>query len=274
MRVPIVTKVNATACVLCSGLAWLIFTVFPKNQHGRTTFSLLAALPLLTWALGSLVAAICGFLRRFPGVLGKNPVTGDVPMWSYLVFAPLHGYTRWYLGTEPFNAWSRSCTEVAPGLWVGGWLWTTLQPSLRETSALASKSKVKTPVFEGNFRVVDMTCELPQKMGADRGRFLSLLTWDGAAPSEDQLRDAVSFVLQARREEEGQKKGRVPILIHCANGRGRSVTVMCCVLVVLGICQDFDAAVEHVAARRDGIRVNTYMRKFGRDFLAKYAKES
>ena len=54
---------------------------------------------------------------------------------------------------------------------------------------------------------------------------------------------------------EQQAEGR-PVLVHCAHGHGRSLVVMCAILVVSGQAGDFLEAYKIVKAARPKVRLN------------------
>jgi diacylglycerol kinase (ATP) len=66
---------------------------------------------------------------------------------------------------------------------------------------------------------------------------------DGTAPSREQFQTAVDWV--AARHAEGRS-----VLIHCAQGRGRSVTVAAAALCRLGLATDPEDALAKITAAR------------------------
>lgn len=113
--------------------------------------------------------------------------------------------------------------------------------------------------------VVDVTAELPRialrsaaapstpstslpspsksSSAAAVARYLSIPTWDTHGPSPEQIERGVRWISEARREaEEGEAGGgsggggeagggRRKVLVHCAHGHGRSVTVLAAALL-------------------------------------------
>jgi protein-tyrosine phosphatase len=178
------------------------------------------------WPLGlglawvSAVTAIGAFAiwKGRPGLLGKRS-EGTFPWWSYVVFWP------WHLNTQLMARVHRRThpppmTEILPGLWLGGW-------------------PAPGDVPDGAV-IVDLTAELPRRVG---GRYRNVPAWDATAPSVDDVDAAARFVAEARAEG-------VPVLVHCAHGRGRSALVLCAALVVSGEQPDVDAAWAFVAGKR------------------------
>lgn len=196
------------------------------------------------WLLSSLayvsvvnaVIAVLFRLEKGMCVLGKDGATGEVPAWSYLLFAGFHLPTWLYtrmrhlqdrlLGVAPAD-------EVAPGWWLGG----------RYGGELGRR-------WAG---VVDLTCEFPEGCAmATPDAYLLVRCWDGVPPSPGQLEEAAAFAV--RRRAEGD------IMVHCAHGRGRSTTVMCACLVKAGLFKRWEDAFDAIKARRRVVKLNRRMR--------------
>ena len=57
-------------------------------------------------------------------------------------------------------------------------------------------------------------------------------------------------------------EGEPHILIHCANGRGRSTTVMCAALIKMGMFSNYEEALEKgIKPGRPCCKLNSMMRK-------------
>lgn len=161
---------------------------------------------------------------RSPGLFHKRD-DGSLPVWTWLPFWP------WRVATL-FAAWLiRSSfthfTEVLPGWWVGVW-------------------PHKPDLFEEWPAVLDLTCELPRVHSAPH--YLTTPTWDQTAPSLEAVEQGVAFLLEHR--EQGR-----PVLVHCAAGRGRSVTVLCAGLVAAGHAGSWREALALVQAARPQARL-------------------
>lgn len=163
---------------------------------------------------------------RTPGLLGKRS-DGTFPLWSYVLFASWHLLYRG-LGRGWHNTDEPPFTEVHPGWYVGGWP----QPS----------HWTQWPA------VVDVTCELP-RTGPDTN-YLYVPTWDRTPPEPEALRHAAQFAAQHHRA--GQ-----PVLVHCAQGHGRSVTVLVAALVEAGMHDSWRGALAHVKSLRPRARLSS-----------------
>lgn len=120
---------------------------------------------------------------------------------------------------------------LAPGLFIGRFPFPSERDGLRAAGIDA---------------VLNLCWEFPGLSGSRRGpRFETgrVPILDGAAPSDRQFDDAVRWVA-ARRDE-----GRC-VLIHCAQGHGRTSTVAAAVLVRLGLAPDAGQALATIRAAR------------------------
>merc|ERR1711998_376338 len=105
------------------------------------------ARPLLAWCAGQHALIACLFVaRKGMWVIGKDATTGQIPLWSYLLWAPFHLPTACYTWLHTrLGARSHAvpvASEVAPGWYIGG-----------------SYSHELGKRFAG---VVDLTCEFPE----------------------------------------------------------------------------------------------------------------
>ncbi|XP_062207528.1 uncharacterized protein LOC133909213 isoform X2 [Phragmites australis] len=69
-----------------------------------------------------------------------------------------------------------------------------------------------------------------------------------------QIESAVRWAVRKRSQNK-------PIYVHCAYGHGRSVCVMCALLVALGLAEDWKAAEQMICEKRPSISMNTLHRK-------------
>jgi rhodanese-related sulfurtransferase len=155
------------------------------------------------------------------GFVGKNPLNGQIPFWSYLLYFPFHFpsilYTRIHASkdrkkTIPVPV----ASEVQPGWYVGG--------------MYADKLNKK---WGG---IIDLTVEFPERCIDCTESYKLVASWDGVPPTPEKIDEAAAFAVEAR------KKGDV--LVHCAHGRGRSTTLMCAALVKAGLFNTWQEAFE------------------------------
>jgi len=181
-------------------------------------------------------------LRKGMGLLGKDPKTGHVPMWSHILYFPFHicnyAYTAVHYAMDKRKTGKKAipaASEVQKGWYVGG----------RYSNELDMKN------WGG---VIDLTSEFPESCINDTQAYLLIPLWDGVPPTPAQLEEAANFAVEAH------KKG--PVLIHCAHGRGRSTTTMCAALVKAGLFENWkDAFEKGIKPQRSCCKLNSAMRK-------------
>jgi len=187
---------------------------------------------LLLWPAVSFFLVAGAYAGLGPRVFGKRP-DGSLGPASAAVLLPffLFAWGVWHL--QRLLSRGPAWHEVAPGVYIG----RRLLP--REVPA-------------GVRLVVDLTAEFRESAGVRAGRdYRSLPTLDGFAPDERRLR-ALAAELAAHPG---------PVLVHCANGSGRSGTVVAAVLAAKGLAADAGAAVAMVRAARTGVRLKPAQRR-------------
>lgn len=199
--------------------------------------------------------AILFKLNKGMGLIGKDRKTGQIPLWSYLLYFPFHLptilYTEIHTRTGKMKMKGEDgkikkvsvpvASEVQPGWWVGGCYGHELG---REWSG-----------------IIDLTVEFPELMKSNS--YLSFPTWDGVPATPAQLEEAATFGVEAR------KKGDV--MVHCAHGRGRSTTVMCACLVKAGLYETWQEAFEKgIKPVRACCKLNSQMKKNLTSWQEKY----
>lgn len=194
------------------------------------------------------IIAVLFKLETGMGLLGKDPKTGKIPVWSYILFFPFHVPTLLYTYVHTRHSSMKVesptgeitkkpvpvASEVQDGWWVGGCYSNELDKD-----------------WAG---VIDLTVEFPERCINRTKAYLSMPTWDGVPASPEQLEQAATFAVEAR------KKGDV--LIHCAHGRGRSTTVMCAALVKAGLFKNYEEALmKGIKPGRPVCKLNSLMKK-------------
>lgn len=214
---------------------------------------LLALLPfyLVLWhvALVNGMMFILFNVRAGMSILGKDPETGQIPIWSYILFPgffiPTWLYTRLAHGGDE-KAGVQVANEVHSGWWIGG----------RYADQLGRK-------WAGT---IDLTCEFPEGCAESTERYHLLPCWDGVPPPPELLDRAAGFGVAARAHGD--------VMVHCAHGRGRSTCVMCACLVKAGAFPTWEAAFEACRKQRSIVKLNKSMRAALDAWQAEYvAKE-
>lgn len=221
------------------GLSMLIAlkatTLFILFAYVRTLGFTLLSIPILYASLVSFLVSIASHpYINLPLLLGKSS-DGSFPIWSRIMFSPYLYFVRLFSTLRRLTSGEPPYSEICDGLFVGGW------PSSLE----------KLP--PGNPAVIDCTCELPRKKEVSGLAYLCVPIWDTRAPQPAEIESAVRWACRKRSQN-------IPIFVHCAYGHGRSVAVMCALLVALGLAEDWKNAEKMIRERRPYIRMNSLHR--------------
>ncbi|XP_074559809.1 uncharacterized protein LOC141815837 isoform X1 [Curcuma longa] len=194
------------------------------------------AVPLLLSALVGYTVSIASHPAvNLPLILGKRS-HGSFPLWSKFLFAPYLLTVRVYTVFKRMKRKESLYDEIVEGLYLGGW---------------PTSSSHLPP---GDLVVIDCTCELPRTYFVPADSYLCIPLWDSRSPDPTQIECAVRWACQKRSEKK-------PVYIHCANGHGRSVCVMCAILVELGAAENWKDAEKMIREKRPLIRMNAHHRK-------------
>ncbi len=216
------------------GYIYLIFSALVAVVSFFTPF--LVQVVLIWIALSSLYYAIA-YLRDFGEMLRKNK-GGRLPVYMKIVLFPV------LLGATVFNLVARSKDNVPPlqeirdGLWLSRRLVFTDLKLLKESPINA---------------VLDVTAEFDaietQFMGKEV-EYLNIPVMDHHSPRKSQLEMAVRWIDQQRKDGK-------EVLIHCALGQGRSVTVLLAYLKFLDPKATYQDLIDEVRKIRTNVKPNT-----------------
>lgn len=239
-------KYVALSGVAALGARWLTPPEPFLDDEGVSSWARLVVLFSL-WHISAVNGIIALLFQLQVGmhVIGKDSLTGQIPLWSYGVFAGFHMPTLLYTKLHSLHDKRRSvpvATEVEPGWWVGG----------RYGAELGLKWAA----------TIDLTCEFPEGCAGSTERYLLLRCWDGVPPSPEQLERAAAFAVAAH--EDGH------VMVHCAHGRGRSTTTMCACLVKAGLHSTWEKAFEAIKRKRNVCKLNRKMRSALTAWQAEY----
>jgi hypothetical protein len=195
--------------------------------------------------------------------------------WWLLVAAEAHG-AACLLGLAAVYGLRHAGVPVEDALVWRGWSWAA-RPLLLPYTVLArltllvtsrlSRELLLSPVgpglcvgrlpfpwewdrLEGIDAVLSLCWEFPPgppRRGAPGREVACVPILDGAPPSDRQFRRAVGWV-------ESQRRAGRTVLIHCAQGHGRSATVAAAVLCRLGLAADAEDALATVLRSRPRAR--------------------
>jgi hypothetical protein len=199
-------------------------------------------LVLLYFAVVQVFMAGLFVLRRGEWLLGKDLATGQLPVWSYVLWWPFHLVNLLYVffmtEVRRRKQQVQPTTEILPGWHCGGWF--------TESAAIAAG------VPASAMAVVDLTTEFPERLSTPH--YCAVPTWDGTPPTMEQFRRATDFL-------GAQHAAGRPAVVHCAYGVGRGPAMLIAAFVRLGIADSVDAALAMVKSRRPCVRLNRTLRK-------------
>ncbi|KAH7415042.1 hypothetical protein KP509_14G024600 [Ceratopteris richardii] len=233
-----ISKVVAINSIVLMGI-----TISLRN---RAPWPILAALVHAS-ALGLVVAVSAHPTFNFVNLFSKSR-DGYFPWWSYGLHFWYMYLARGYVCARRKQTNEPVYTKVNEGLYVGGW---PFQPS---------------DVPPGSPAIIDCTCELPRSECVRGLPYLCIPTWDSRAPLVKDIQRAVVWARDVRQQENR------PVLVHCAFGHGRSVTVMCALLVALGVVDNWKAAIELIKDCRPKVHVNQIQQKVLEEWVKQYYK--
>ncbi|XP_059665899.1 uncharacterized protein LOC132311810 [Cornus florida] len=197
---------------------------------------LFSSIPFLYASLVSMLVSIASHPSiNLPMLLGKR-TDGTFPIWSRIMFCPYLYFVELFSALRRLSSGEAPYSEICEGLYVGGW----------------PCSPEKLP--PGSPAIIDCTCEFPRNLEFSGHAYLCVPTWDTRSPQPGEIESAVKWACRKRAQ-------KTPIFVHCAYGHGRSVAVMCALLVALGEAEDWKNAEKIIKERRPYIQMNDLHRK-------------
>ncbi len=151
--------------------------------------------------------------------------------WGLLVRAALLPYSVLAASTLAFSSWllrEDMMNEIASGLFLGRLPFPWERRGLKAAGVTA---------------VLNLCWEFPSVVTVPGVATISIPILDGCPPTRRQFRETVE------RVERWREEGRV-VLIHCAQGHGRSAIVSAAILNGLGLARDADEALTRIRAAR------------------------
>lgn len=184
----------------------------------------------LAWAAVNFIGVALAYARQRSGVFGKRP-DGTMAKLNVFVFLPFLALT-----------------------WV---MWHAIRLLSREPPAnrlgrdlILARRLLDGEIPEDVAVVVDLTAEFHEPIAMRRARkYLNFRILDADAPPFDIL---VEFM------NEIPSSGT--ILIHCAQGHGRTAMIAACLLLKLGDATTADAAIKRILSERPRARMNRRQR--------------
>jgi predicted protein tyrosine phosphatase len=168
------------------------------------------------------------YLCNRPALFAKR-ADGTLPLRTRAALFP-------YLGLQEIvyrlsRGFSLPVSQIARGLFLGPRLLASEEAILAQLNITG---------------VLDLTCEFSEPAAIRKGReYLCLPVLDGLAPRRNQLEAAMAFLSR-----------HVRVYVHCAQGHGRSATIVAARLVILGECPYLAAALSRIQILRPKARLN------------------
>lgn len=185
---------------------------------------------LLYPGIGQIITSL-GYLYLGAGVFGKRK-DGLIPLWSILLNGPyLFYYNALWISLRLLRI-KNSFDPIDDSLWLG-------------------RRPLAGELPQGVKWVIDLTAEMPRKSGViDDEHYLCVPILD------------VSILPPAQILELAKKVAALdgPALVHCAEGRGRSATLMAAILMVRKSAPSAQQAIDLLKTKRSGIKINRRQR--------------
>lgn len=190
---------------------------------------------LFAHAAISFTIVTLGYAALGPRIYGKSESSGRVSWVFWVALLPVHALNALAFQLVRRLSDERWCDEVLPGILLGRRLAGSEQALLKDrgvASTLDLTSEFEDPAF---------VRALPHK---------TIAVLDDAAPTAEQLREGVAWLLAAPR----------PTWVHCALGHGRSATFVAALALATGAASDPASAEALLRKIRPGVRLNGLQR--------------
>jgi len=193
---------------------------------------------LFAWPAVSFTLVALAYLWNQPAIFGKQPSGKLRPLniallFPYLVFA----WSTWHV--------LRRVRREAP--------WHRITDQI-----LIGRRLLNSEVPEDVDHVIDLTCEFTEPVVLRQKDYHSFPILDASAPSVEELLKWIETISQF----EGT------ILIHCAEGHGRSGLIVAALLLFTGQAETEEESIQMIQSQRANVRLN----KDQRDVLERFCE--
>jgi len=186
-----------------------------------------AVAALFVWGGVSFLLVGIGYLFNYPGIFGKLP-DGKMRLPSQFILLPylIISWVSWHL--ERIISKENVYDEIVPGIWLGRRAFSIELPAEAEL-------------------IVDLVAEFPAAAGvADKYQYISAPLLDAAAPNKK----AMTELLNALKDKDER------MYIHCAQGHGRSATVLAAILILRGVVGTLAEAEQLIKSKRPKVHIH------------------
>jgi protein-tyrosine phosphatase len=190
---------------------------------------------VLAWLGAGLTAIGVAYGAAFPGVFGKQS-NGSMAVLNLALFAPylVLTWVTWHV----VRVFSRE------------------SPFDRLEGLILARRLLSNEVPDDAAIVVDLTAEFAEPSTMMQGRtYHAVPILDGGIPRLELLKSFIVALPSSRT-----------ILIHCAQGHGRTAMVAACTLLERGLVPSADAAVARILSARPGARMNRAQHAFVKSY--------
>lgn len=193
---------------------------------------------VMLWGTVSFAIVSVGYALGEPGVLGKRR-DGTREFWSWVLLGP-------YL-------------VMTGGVWWGQVLVSREEAFSSVNRELILARRLRSWEIPESVGVIcDLTAEMrdPKNLRM-RSDYCCFPVLDAGAMTPEMLKQ----IVEELRVDEGQR-----VLIHCANGHGRSGMVGCAWLIAHGFAESADEALTMIQSARPGVRLRAGQRRAVEEF--------
>eukprot|EP00127_Corallochytrium_limacisporum_P000334 Clim_evm29s11 gene=Clim_evmTU29s11 len=231
-----------------------IGVVLAAGAHAAGRFVPLPVQIPFYWLGLNFVAAAMSHIANSPAVYGKNRQTGGLGILYSIFWLPLRLLMIFNL--RLYDRFLRSkglegACEVSSNIWI---------------SSYCSMEKAVTDSHKS--AIVDVTAELPKGTGHLCTRpYMCPAALDGFPPEPAEIHKAALFIRE--HVNSGHR-----VVVHCAFGIGRSTTVACAGMVLLGRAADWEEAFNAIKKKRRIVRLTSKYKAALRKWTEDYALKS